>query len=125
MVSLIIPVYQSTCILGVCVNQYGCCESHQSKLESVVIPVYQPAGIPVIVVSHSHQSYQYTSHTSIPVAVIPTLPLWMSVPYESTSLAAVCEGIVAPGSRNRLGPHPYPPCPCANRAPRTSILRLV
>ena len=121
MVSLIIPVYQSTCILGVCVNQYGCLrvtpvkarvsshtsipvipihQSHQytslpvyqssssvAVTSTPVTPVYQPASIPVIVIS---RSYQYTSHTSIPVAVIPTLPLWMSVPYESTPLAAVC-----------------------------------
>ena len=155
MVSLIIPVYQSTCILGVCVNQYGCLrvtpvkarvsshtsipvtpvhQSHQytslpvyqslssdAVTSTPVTPVYQPASIPVIV---TNRSYQYTSHTSIPVAVIPTLPLWMSVPYESTPLAAVCEES-SPLAAVIVLDHICTHRPCTYRASRTSIFHLV
>ena len=106
-----------------------------------VIPVYQPASIPVIVVSRSHQ---YTSHTSLPAcqytghsrqsqlpvyqsyqytsAVIPTLPLWMSVPYESTPLAAVCMcEESSPLAAVIVVDHICTHRPCANWASRTSI----
>ena len=132
MVSLVIPVYQSTCILGVCINQYSCLR---------VTPVSSYTSIPVIPV---YQSYQYTSHTSLPAcqytshsrqsqlpvyqsyqytcAVIPTLPLWMSVPYESTPLAAVCVcEESSPLAAVIVVDHICTHRPCANRASRTSI----
>ena len=98
MVSLIIPVYQSTCILGVCVNQYGCLrvtpvKARVSSHTSIpVIPVHQShqyTSLPVYQSSSSVDSHQYTSHTSIPACQYTShshqlqLPVYQSYQYTS------------------------------------------